>query len=630
MVLTASNISKSFGTDIILEDVSFRIMPGEKVGLVGRNGSGKTTLIRMILGEVEPDSGGFQKASGAKIAILEQHTENLTETVWERASSSLQEQYATIRQLEGLEKKMEEGRSEVVDQYSDLLESVAKTPLSALESKVQSALLSQGFDESRYSEKLSELSGGERTRVELARLAMEEVDLLILDEPTNHLDIFGIEDLAKWVCKYKGAVLAVSHNRDFLNKTATKFLDLRERTVKAYPGPLDHYLQLRADYDAERLRLAKARSKRESELDSFVKRFINSQRTAQARGRRRLLERLREENISLPEMEKEMAPVFAAERRSSEIVVETKKLVVGYGSPLMEPIDWTIKESERWAIIGANGSGKSTLIQTLMKRIPSLGGSMKLGQTVDLASFDQTPLQGDLSNTALDYIVSRTDLDRPGARGLLGRFLFSDDDVFKPVSSLSGGERNKLAFAILARSRPNLLIMDEPTNHLDFESRTNLVDSLQDFTGAMIIVSHDSFLLNELADHCLIIKDGKATVEYAPFRSLKLDDLRSQALSSAKSKAAGSQSLKPKLSPREVSKAIATKQSEIAALEQQIASLESRLTELETMLQTPEDIDDLQRAISDHQHLKEEIERTLGEWQGAEEYLAELEAMRSS
>lgn len=627
MVVGVNNISKSFGNTVVLEDLSFQIKAGEKVGLVGRNGSGKTTLIRMILGELEPDSGSVTCGADTRIAVLGQHLEHLEGTIWERASLPFQTEFDAAQRIKELERKLDDGDQTLVDEYSDLVQTLSERPVQALEARVRTALEEQGLDEARFHESLSSLSGGERTRVELARLSLEQSDLLILDEPTNHLDLFGIEDLAKWVRRYKGAVLAVSHNRDFLDKTCEKFLDLRERTVRSYPGPLENYLSLRADYDAERLRIAKAKSKREAELDSFVRRFINSQRTAQAKGRRRLLERLKSEQMSTPELEREMMPVFEQARRSSEIVLEAKQFSVGYSEPLIKPFDWTVRESERWAIVGANGSGKTTLIQSLLSRLSQMSGSVRLGPSVDLAVFDQTPLKGDMSLTALDYIVSQTDLDRPGARGLLGRFLFSDDDVFKPVASLSGGERNKLAFAIIARSKPNLLILDEPTNHMDFESRTVLVDALQDYQGSIIVVSHDSFFLSELTEHCLILRDGMAEIELSPFRELSIDDLRSKNRPS-REPIFESDSAEARLSHREISKAIVSKRQIIEDLESQIAELEAQAQEIESQLAKPDEVDDLQSAIETHQSKKSEIEVAIATWQSESESLAELERLQ--
>lgn len=628
MLLRVNAVNKLYGVETILENVSLQIGAREKVALVGRNGAGKTTLLRIITGEIQPDGGSLTLAPGATIGYLSQNAD-LPEhlTVRQAAEQAAGARLEIQRRLEELSVLIEEHSTpELLDELHDLHERASAMEAFHAEQNVVSTLARLGFEEIEFDRPVTALSGGERTRLQIARLLLNEPDLLILDEPTNHLDIAAVEWLEAWVQRYPGAVIIVSHDRLFLERTAERVIEVRQHGAFTYPGPFSHFLRLREEEEARLRDLAAKQQAEIDKLDEFVRRFINSQRTAQARGRRKLMERLIDQRVDVPQHERDMNLDFGKVKRSGEIVFEAKKLTAGYPDlTLIRDLDLVVRWGEKWGIVGENGAGKSTLVKTLIGELDPLSGSTRLGSNVNMGWFSQDAVQIDGDTTPLEFLVWECGLDVEPARTVLGRFLFEGDDVMKPVRALSGGERNKLQLAALVTLQPNLLVLDEPTNHLDFASREALVSVLRDYPGTLLLVSHDRWLLEKVTDHLLFLgKSGHREFPggFADFGHL----LRNAPSDPVATKKVGVATVAPTptLSPREISKRIGIVERDLIQAEEHVFALEADVARIEADLAQPEGKD---FAVLCEQHLerKAELEAALAAWTEKGE---ELDALR--
>ncbi len=635
MLLSVNGVRKLFAAEIVLDGVTFRMDRRAKVALVGRNGTGKTTLLRILTGQYEPDGGSVTLARGAKVGYLRQEQAvEAGRTVIEEAEAARADQLALKQRLADLERSMEAGAtSEDLEEYALLQEHFLETEGYSAETDVRVVLQRMGFEEEDFGRPTSSLSGGEKTRLAIARLLLEEPDLLILDEPTNHLDIQATEWLEAWVRRYHGAVLLVSHDRSFLESTAESVLELRQGTVQHYPGDFAQYLRLRAEEDARQAELAAKQSQEIAKLDEFVRRFMNSQRTAQARGRLKMMNRLIESKVDAPQSEKGMAAGFVKAKRSGDVALETKGLAVGFpGVRLYGGLDWTVRYGERWGVIGENGAGKSTLIKTVLGLHDPLEGDCRLGAGVVCGYFHQDVSDLDPDSTPLEFMVYECGLDTEPARKLLGRFLFSGDDVLRPIRTLSGGEKNKLVLARLTQLGPNLLVLDEPTNHLDMASREALAEVLREYIGTLVLISHDRWLLSQVTERVLDVRRS-GPVEYpggfAEYRGRTTGPRSSspepKPASPKRGDPAATEPEEGRLSPRELSKEIGRLERLVADLEDQVAEEEAELKAIEAALADlppTADVFDLTRR---HQSQTEAVAAALSAW---EEQTLRLEGLR--
>jgi ATP-binding cassette, subfamily F, member 3 len=649
VILASANVVKNFGVDQVLSGVTFRIDAGEKVALVGRNGTGKTTLLKIITGQYEPDAGGIQLARGAKVGYLKQETPvTLGRSVIEEAESAVERQLEMRERLRELEERLENGPSQdEIDEYALLHEHFLEAEGYSAESDVRTVLLKMGFTEEEFSRPTANLSGGEKTRLAIARLLLEEPDLLILDEPTNHLDLQATEWLESWLRQYHGAVLLVSHDRTFLENTAERVLELRDGTVKAYPGPFVKYLELRAADEARQAEVARRQDMEIAKMDEYVRRFMNSQRTAQARGRLKLMNRLIESKVSAPKAEKGMKAGFGEVRRSGDMVVATEKMTLGFADNdapggadiLFRDLDWTVRYGERWGVIGENGSGKSTLIKTVLGELEPFAGRARLGAGVVAGYFTQDADDLDPEMSPLDTMVWDLDLKPPEARNLLGRFLLQGDDVYRPIKTLSGGEKNKLSLAKLTHLNPNLLVLDEPTNHLDMASRDALGEILHDYKGTLILISHDRHLLAEVTDHTLDVRRAgpiQFPGSYAEYRSrpasgrTAIAPKREPAATASIPKLLDGKSkpTEPALSPREQSKEIGRLEKLVASIESEVAEREEDILGLEERLANVDPTSDVYALTLEHLRLKEELAGVMAAWEEQSTRLERLVAAR--
>ena len=624
MLLTVSKLTKMYGADIVLDGVGFRIDRREKVALVGRNGSGKTTLLRVIAGELEPDGGGFHLGRGAKVGYLKQESSvTMGRTVIEEAETALERELALKKRLTELERKLEDDPSDDdLDEYALVHEHFAEAEGYSAEHDVRTVLKRMGFSESDFSKTTDSLSGGEKTRLAIARILLEEPDLLILDGPTNHLDLQATEWLEDWIRKYHGAVLLVSHDREFLQNTAERVLEIRDHNIESFDGSFDKYLQLRADRDKRQAVVAEQQAQEIAKLDEYVRRFMNSQRTAQARGRLKKMNKLIAAKVEVPKSARGMNAGFGQAKRSGDVVVECVGLAVGFDDEtLYDGFDWTVRWGERWGVIGENGSGKSTLVRTFLGQHPAVAGDVRMGSNIEVGYFSQDTVDIDQELTPLQFISYECGLDGAPSRDLLGRFLIEGDDVFRKIKTLSGGEKNKLALARLTQLEPNLLVLDEPTNHLDIASSEALASILKSYRGTLVLVSHDRWLLRQVCNNILDVRRSGPVVAMGTY-----DDYRRRSSRSGELQAQEVDSSKPvqTMSQRELSKAIQRAREELTASEQAVGSYERKLKELVDLLTEMPPDTDMVELTHKHTEVSMAVDQAVSTWESRSQELENL------
>lgn len=640
MLLSVTGVKKLFGASEVLSDVTFQLGSREKVALVGRNGSGKTTLLKILTGALEPDSGTVTIAHGAKIGYLRQEESiSLHGTVLEEAEGAVKNRLALRVRMDEIEHRMELGSDTEDDreEYALLHEHFTGAEGYSAEHDLQVVLKRLGFEEHEFEKRTNVLSGGEKTRLAIAKLLLLEPDLLILDEPTNHLDLQAVEWLENWLRQYHGAVLLVSHDRVFLDNTAERVLDLLDGRVKTYPGPFQKFLDLRAE---EQKRLEEVTRQQESEIqrmDEYVRRFMNSQRTAQARGRQKLMNRLIASKVQAEPKGRTMSATFGKSNRSGDQVVVCEKLNVGFLSgsdapniTLIKDLDWTVRIGERWGVIGENGAGKTTLIRTALGLVSKVAGMAKLGSSVISGYFSQDTADLDPKLSPLDTLVYECNLLPADARNLLGRFLITGDDVFRPISTLSGGEKNKLAIARLTTFNPNLLILDEPTNHLDMASREALAEVLSEFVGTLILISHDRWLLERTTTHTMDVRKSGVIQFAASFAEYRAWQSRPKLPQSRSRKSLVHATTPAKISSREISKEIERLRRAIAQLEDSIGRDEASLKEIEANLSNPGAGLDVPKLSLLHQSTSLSLADAMAKWSEAGSQLQQLVQARTT
>jgi ATP-binding cassette subfamily F protein 3 len=636
LLLSVRDLRKAFGPDQVLKGVTFRVERREKLALVGRNGTGKTTLLKMLTGDLEPDTGSVTFSRGCRIGYLRQEAKLTSgRTVLEEAQASVEERLHLQARLDELTHVLEGGNATAddLDEYALIHEHFEDAEAYSTERDVRVVLSRMGFEESEFDRPVEKLSGGERTRLGLARLLLEEPDLLILDEPTNHLDLQATEWIERWVRGYHGAVLLVSHDRTFLEATADRVIDLRNGQVTSWPGPFNHYLELKRLAEIRQAEVASRQSAEIAKMDEFVRRFMNSQRTAQARGRLKLMNRLIESRVQAPTNDKGMKAGFGEAKRSGDKVFDCQKLKIGFGDlTLINGLDWTVRYQERWGIIGENGAGKSTLIKVALELLPALSGSSRLGAGVSAGYFAQDAELLDPDDSPLDLLTYECGLAPDVARNLLGRFLITGDDVFRPIKTLSGGEKNKLSLARLTVLNPNLLVLDEPTNHLDMDSREALAGVLKEYTGTLLLVSHDRWLLEQVTDHILDVRKSGSIQFLGGYTDYRRGGPSAAAKPNAKGKARPSEPQpepEPTLSPRELSKELQRVARLVEDSEAHVAKTESALAALEAELANLPPDGDVFALTRRHGELQEQLQGAMSAWEELSERQVVLEAKRS-
>lgn len=532
-ILNGTNLRKAYAEVDVFTDVTISVPHGARIALVGPNGAGKSSLLRLLTGQEEPDDGQVTKAKGLEIGFLEQHAElalDLNATLWDAMLVS----FASILQQEAALNEMATQLADdpaLIEEYGEAQHKFEEAGGYDYPARIKRVLSGLGFDQSFYDQPVGQFSGGQKTRVNLGRLLLEQPDLLILDEPTNHLDIYAISWLESYLKEYEGALIVVSHDRYFLDNVANEVWEMVFGSVETYRGNYSHYVRQREERHAARIAVFEKQQEFIAKQQDYITRNIAGQNTRQAQGRRKRLERfLEEEALDMPQQHDEMRLKLEAGSRSGDKVIETEGVTIGYNEPLFDTPNILLMRGECAAIIGPNGAGKSTFLKAILDDVEPLAGAVRIGASVEVGYFAQAHEGLDPERTILDEILEVQNLPIGEARSYLANFLFSGDEVFKPIAALSGGERGRVALAKLALGGANLLLLDEPTNHLDITSQEILQTVLNDFGGTILLVSHDRYLIQSLATQIWAVEpsqDGTPHMtvfegsynEYASWRS---------------------------------------------------------------------------------------------------------------
>lgn len=534
-VLTATNLKHAFGLRIILDGVSFSIEPGERVGVVGRNGVGKSTFLKMLAGLMQPDSGDVALQRGARAGYLHQDPKlNPEETLWGEAESAFARLHELHQKLDHLYEEMATADGaqleKLMQEQTRLTEAMEAAGGYSIDHKIAEILHGLGFTDAQFKIKVSGLSGGQKGRLALAKLLLENPDVLLLDEPTNHLDIEGrlwLENFLK--NEFEGAVLLISHDRYLLDNVVQRIIETEDGRLIDYPGNYETFRELRAERRLAMLRAYENQQSRFRQEEAYIRKYKAGRRAAQAKGRETKLERAKEQDqlerppeahsfeVRLPDAPRSGDMVFAAREVSKAYPLEG-----GGTKTLFQNLDIVVSRGERWGIIGPNGAGKTTLVRTLLGEIPPDSGTVRLGSNVRIGYYRQThehlPAEKPVYQYLQDTIkkeVAGVQMSEQAARDLAGAFLFSGTDQDRPLGQLSGGERSRAAIAALLCSAKNMLVLDEPTNHLDLMSAERLEEALRDeggYEGTMLLISHDRALIDGTCDHLLVL-DGAGNVE---------------------------------------------------------------------------------------------------------------------
>lgn len=518
ILISAQDVQKGFGAHEVLRGVSFSLQKGEKMGLVGVNGCGKTTLMRIITGEMEADGGMIHKNRDLRIGYLAQVDDiALTDTVWGALLRVFEPVIAMEKRLRELEAEMErnsdpEAALRLTADYQRLLDRFNEAEGYAYEGEMLGVLSGLGLSPDMHQREVGTLSGGERTRLSLAKLLLQKPDVILMDEPTNHLDLEAIEWLQAYLTDYKGSLLLISHDRYFLDHVCTTMGELLGGKMIKFSGNYTEYMRKRTAEFETRMKAYNLQQKEIEREKAIIERYrsFNREKSIKAaESRQKRLDKI--ERLEKPVEESHVRFSFDARRRSGEDALEVRDLTKTFdGQPIFENIHFKMRTGDRVALIGPNGVGKSTLFKILMNQLTPDRGSVKYGTNIDVGYYDQHQQNLSPSNTVLDEVWNAfPTMDQSKVRGALGLFLFSGDDVFSTIQSLSGGERGRVALTKLMLKQDNLLLLDEPTNHLDMDSREVLEDALQDFPGTILAISHDRYFINRFADRVMVMNaDG--------------------------------------------------------------------------------------------------------------------------
>lgn len=518
LVLSTANISKSFAGETLIEDADILINEGDKVALVGINGSGKTTFLKIVAGEMSPDSGIVTFAKNTSFAYLKQINNIDTDLTIEEELTTvikpildMEERFLKLQ--EEISKANEKELDALYAEYDRLQHALELNDAYMAKSKLTGILKGLGFIEEEFSRKVSTLSGGQKTRVYLAKILLTEPDIILLDEPTNHLDLSSIEWLESYLNNYKKAVLIVSHDRYFLDKIVTKVIDIDNKKVETYNGNYTEFIKKKKELKESAMRAylnREAQIKRQEEVIEKLKSFNREKSVKRAESRQKALDRI--ERIDKPTEERsDMDLFFSQSIESGKDVLHIEGLSKSFDHrKLFENVNIDVKRGEHIAILGDNGTGKTTLLKILNNLTEPDSGYIRFGTNVSIAYYDQEHQVLDRNKTIFDEIHDEhPDMNNTEVRNVLASFLFTGDEVFKPISSLSGGERGRVSLAKIMLSTANLIILDEPTNHLDITSKEILENAIREFEGTVIYVSHDRYFINQTATRILYLKDNK-------------------------------------------------------------------------------------------------------------------------
>ena len=626
IILQANKIERSFAGEVLFDNISLQVDERDRIALVGKNGAGKSTLLKILVGEEEPTSGEINKKRDLSLSYLAQDSRfESSNTIYDEmlhVFDDLRKTEKTLRQMElEMGEKTGADLDKLMQDYDRLSEEFRQAGGFTYEADIRAILNGFKFDESMWQMKIEELSGGQNTRLALAKMLLEKPNLLVLDEPTNHLDIETIAWLENYLVNYSGALLIVSHDRYFLDKVATITLDLTKHSLDRYVGNYSSFVEQK---EQKLLTEAKNYEKQQKEiaaLEDFVNRnLVRASTTKRAQSRRKQLEKM--ERLDKPEAGTKSAHMtFHSDKASGNVVLTVEEAAVGYDDQILsEPINLDIRKMNAVAIVGPNGIGKSTLIKSIVGQIPFIKGEARFGANVEVGYYDQTQSKLTPHNSVLDELWNDFKLTpEVEIRNRLGAFLFSGDDVKKTVGMLSGGERARLLLAKLSMENNNFLILDEPTNHLDIDSKEVLENALIDFDGTLLFVSHDRYFINRVATQVLELSEEGSTLYLGDYDYYLEKKAELEALAAAQAEA------EPASSTEEVTSndyhLQKQNQKELRKITRRIEQLEAEMEELDQKIQditetmhSTNDAADLVQLQSDLDQLTVQQEAVMEEW----------------
>ncbi|HGD5246607.1 TPA: ABC-F family ATP-binding cassette domain-containing protein [Streptococcus pneumoniae] len=626
IILQANKIERSFAGEVLFDNINLQVDERDRIALVGKNGAGKSTLLKILVGEEEPTSGEINKKKDISLSYLAQDSRFESEnTIYDEMLHVFDDLRRTDKQLRQMELEMGEKSGEDLDKlmsdYDRLSENFRQAGGFTYEADIRAILNGFKFDESMWQMKIAELSGGQNTRLALAKMLLEKPNLLVLDEPTNHLDIETISWLENYLVNYSGALIIVSHDRYFLDKVATITLDLTKYSLDRYVGNYSRFVELKEQKLATEAKNYEKQQKEIAALEDFVNRnLVRASTTKRAQSRRKQLEKM--ERLDKPEAGKKAANMtFQSEKTSGNVVLTVENTAIGYdGEVLSQPINLDLRKMNAVAIVGPNGIGKSTFIKSIVDQIPFIKGEKRFGANVEVGYYDQTQSKLTPSNTVLDELWNDFKLTpEVEIRNRLGAFLFSGDDVKKSVGMLSGGEKARLLLAKLSMENNNFLILDEPTNHLDIDSKEVLENALIDFDGTLLFVSHDRYFINRVATHVLELSENGSTL-YLGNYDYYVEKKATAEMSQTEEASTSNQA--KEASPVNDYQAQKESQKEVRKLMRQIESLEAEIEELESqsqaiseqMLET-NDADKLMELQAELDKISHRQEEAMLEWE---------------
>lgn len=638
IILSAQHIAKSFGVNAVLRDVSLTVQQGDRIGLVGVNGCGKSTLMRILAGLDAQDGGEISLVRGLRVGYLaQQNMVTSGETVWNELQKVYEQVFAMEKKLRELEDEMAHAHTDaqrfaqLSADYDRLTQRFEEADGYSWKSMVSGVLNGLGFKPAQYDQCVDSLSGGEQTRLCLARLLLQKPDLLLLDEPTNHLDMETLQWLENYLAAYRGSVLVISHDRYFLDHVCTGIVEILMGSSEQYNGNYTRYIAQRQERFESRMRAYEIQQKEIERQQAIIARYrmFNREKSIRAaESREKALDRM--EKLEKPVDERAIRFSFEARRRTGEDVLQLTEISKSFGEKhLFHDLTLRVRAGDRVALIGPNGVGKSTLIKIIVGEEQPDTGFIRYGSNVDIGYYDQHQSTLHADKTALDEIWDRfPQMEQSNVRGALGMFLFTGDDVFKPIHTLSGGEKGRVALTALMLRKDNLLLLDEPTNHLDMDSREVLEDALTDFGGTIITVSHDRYFINRIANRIIEMQPDGVTEyigNYDDYIERKNRPVAVEAEAGKTKTELEKEKRREKLSrqalrqlkirAQEAEKAVGVKEAEIAELEAQMAD--------PSLYSDAQKSADVQRA---YQKAQQALQTLYEQWEAAEAALSQEEA----